>query len=1181
MRLKEIKLAGFKSFVDPTTVVLPGNRCAVVGPNGCGKSNIIDAVRWVMGESSARQLRGESLTDVIFNGSTARSPASFASIELVFDNRAGRVGGSLVEGKLANYAEIAIRREVSRDAQSIYYLNGSRCRRRDIADVFLGTGFGPRSYSIIEQGMISELADAKPDDLRGYLEEAAGVTKYKERRRETSNRIAHTVENLARLGDVREELSRQLAHLKRQARAAERYRELKSEERQRTAQLHAIRLTALQEALAAQGDAATKLEVKHAEALGARQAIDTAVERNRANHARETDAASSAQALSYSLAAAVSKLEQAIDFDRKRKDELTQEGQSIEHRQREIDVQLAADAERVAAIRGQLDTARPALAASKAQDTAAASRLAELERDERARQTERDVHGRHVNENDSEIRVQRSHVEHGEQALEDLRCRLAKTVHEPDPQEDTELADLTHAIGQTVRQLSNLASAVQANMEALEGAKQHRAEREAALDSAREEHLRCEARRTALAATQEAALGRAATSDATGQWLASAGLTDAPRLGESLIPEPGWERAVETVLRDDVQAILIDEDEAFAKRMSALAEVPTGVGRTTLIRPRAGRGADAGASRRPLAGLVAGDAGSLLAGVYAADSLAEAMAVRQSLAPGESVITGDGVWLGVDWIRVDEKLEEEGVLRRAAELETLVGKVAEAQADVNRKAALAEEARQAVVELEQARETLRSRHGEAAAELARVKNAHDVRRVRQEEAEARWRRNAAERRDLQARVDAQAKAVASGSERLAELDAKAKQLSASGDALRAAHEEHAEALAAARREAREERDEYHRRNAASQTLAASLAEVEAAHSRLLAQQRELGARMREQREAIAAIGAAAPERRAELQAKLAERADVEKRLEQLRERLEVINTEMAEALAARAEREREADDIRSRLEAARVEHGRLREKRDHLRAQIDETGIDLDEARAGFLAETPEDAAPDEGKWQEMLESLRSRIARLGPINLAAIDEYETQSERKRYLDGQHEDLEEALATLRGAIGRIDRVTRARFKDTFNQVNKHLQTLFPKFFGGGRACLQLTGEDWLDTGVTLTAQPPGKRNTSIHLLSGGEKAMTAVALIFSIFQMNPSPVCMLDEVDAPLDDTNVGRFSDLIRELSSDVQFVLITHNKQTMEMADHLLGVTMQEAGVSRLVSVDVEQAARMAVAG
>ena len=1185
MRLKEVKLAGFKSFVDPTTVLLPGNRCAVVGPNGCGKSNIIDAVRWVMGESSARQLRGESLTDVIFNGSSVRSPASLASIELIFDNRAGRVGGSLVEGKLANYAEIAIRREVARDSQSTYYLNGSRCRRRDIADVFLGTGFGPRSYSIIEQGMISELADAKPDELRGYLEEAAGVTKYKERRRETSNRIAHTVENLTRLHDVREELARQLAHLKRQARAAERYRELKAEERQRTAQLHAIRLTALQEALQAQAAAATKLEVEHAEAQSARQAIDTALERNRAAHARATDAVSDAQAQSYDRAAAVSKLEQAIDFDRKRKDELAREGRVLEGRQREIEAQLAGDTERVASLRGQLEAARPALGASQTRDAAAAQHLADLERQDRARQTEREAHSRRVNENDSEARVQSSRAEHGEQVLADLRSRLAKTAAEPVPEEDAELAELARAIGQTVRQLSTLAGAVQTNTEALEAAKQHRAEGEAALEHAREERLRREGRRAALAAAQEAALGRAATADCASEWLESAGLTDAPRLGENLAAQPGWERAVETVLRDDVQAVLVDEEEAFGKGIAALAGAANGAGRATLVLPRAGGDAGGGTppapSCPPLAGLVVGDAGSLLAGVYAADSLAAAMTARARLAPGESVITREGVWLGVDWIRVDEGLEEQGVLRRAGELEALVGKVAEAQADLNRKTALAEAARQAVLELEQQRETLRSRHGEAAAELARVKNAHDVRRVRQEEAQARQRRNAAERRDLEARIDAQAKAATAAGERLAELAAEAEQLAASGEAVRAVGEQHTEALEAARRAAREARDEYHRKNAQSQTLAASLAEVEAAHGRLLEQQRELGARMQEQRKAIAEIDTAAPARRAELQARLAERADVEKRLERLRERLEAINTEMAKALTARTESEREADAIRSRLEAARVEHGRLREKRDHLRTQLDETGIDLEEARAGYQAETVDGVAPDEAKWQEILLGLGARIARLGPINLAAIDEYETQSERKRYLDSQHEDLEQALATLRGAIGRIDRVTRARFKDTFNQVNRHLQALFPKFFGGGRASLQLTGEDWLDTGVTLMAQPPGKRNTSIHLLSGGEKAMTAVALIFSIFQMNPSPVCMLDEVDAPLDDTNVGRFADLIRELSADVQFVLITHNKQTMEMADHLLGVTMQEAGVSRLVSVDVEQAASMAAAG
>lgn len=1186
MRLKEIKLAGFKSFVDPTTVVLPGDRCAVVGPNGCGKSNIIDAVRWVMGESSARHLRAESISDVIFNGSSARAPMGVASIELVFDNRAGRVGGSLAEGKLAAYAEIAIRRQVTREGDSTYYLNGTRCRRRDIADVFLGTGFGPRSYSIIEQGMISALADAKPEELRGYLEEAAGVTKYKERRRETNNRIAHTVDNLARLTDLREELGRQLAHLQRQARAAERYRALKAEERARTAELLAIRLDATQQALDAKAAATASLEVAHAEALSARQAIDTALEASRAAHAKETDAVGEAQARFYDLGNAVATLEQAIDFDRKRKAGLTEERDALTARLSETRARLAADAEQVEGTQATLDAALPALADSKTRNAQAADQLASSERDEQARQSEREAHALRVGENDSEGRVQRSHIEHGERALADLRARLGNIGPQADAApEDPNLAELTRAVGDSVRQVSALAGAVEANVEALAGAEREAAERGAAWERAREEALRAEARRDAVAATQAAALGRDSSSDAARRWLRGAGLGEAPRLGENLTVAAGWERAVEMVLGEDVQAIVVGDDEAFALHAAALGAATAEAGRTTLV--KAGTAGPASGSVRagklgtPLAELVAGDVGGLLDGVYAAESLAAALAIRHELSPGESVITRAGAWLGADWMRVDQGLEADGVLRRAAELEALIANVAEAQAGLNGKTARLKAVRERVAELQQQRETLRTRHAEAAARLARVKNEHDVRRVRLDEAQALARRAAEERRDLQARIETQARAVDAAKQRCREIDAEAKRLATAGAAMRETHEQHATALTAARQNAVQARDEYHRRDAEARTLRASLDALAAAHARLREQRDELAARADRIAAAAAEIEAAAPQRQAALQAKLTDRRGAEARLGELRERLQAIDAEVAAAHAKRNDAERAADEVRSRLEDARVEHERQRAQRDHLDGQLAQTGVSLEDARRGLAAAAEDGVVADEVGWEQRLQALGNRIARLGPINLAAIDEFETQSERKRYLDSQHEDLEKALATLRGAIGRIDRVTRSRFKDTFNQVNEHLKTLFPKVFGGGRARLELTGEDWLDTGVALMAQPPGKRNASIHSLSGGEKAMTAVALIFSIFQINPSPVCMLDEVDAPLDDHNIGRFAALIRELSGDVQFVLVTHNKQTIEVADHLLGVTMQEAGVSRLVSVDVEQAAKMAVAG
>ena len=1181
MRLKEIKLAGFKSFVDPTTVALPGNRCAIVGPNGCGKSNVIDAVRWVMGESSARQLRGESLTDVIFNGSNSRAATALASIELVFDNRAGRVGGAVLEGRLANYAEIAIRREVSRDAQSTYYLNGTRCRRRDIADVFLGTGFGPRSYSIIEQGMISELADAKPDELRAYLEEAAGVTKYKERRRETHNRMAHTLENLERHAALRDEAERQLTHLKRQARAAERYRELKQEERARTAQLHVIRLTALEAALAEQDAAAAALEVELAGAIAGRQALDTALETNRAAHAERTDAANAAQARLYEARVQVQTLEQAIEFDRRRVAELEREKEALALRERETAAQLAADDERIATMQGQVDALRPALAASQASDAAAAERLEAVEREAGAHQEALAAHHRRVNDNTSAAGVCRSQVEHATAVLADLRARLAKLAEVPGAEEDPGLEALTRAVGGAVREVSACAKAIEHNSAAVDAAKRALADREQALEAARHAAQEREAEQTTLAAAQEAALGRTAASEAARQWLQDNGLHEAARVGEGLAVAPGWERAVETVLGEDMQAVVARDVADLPKRMATLAAAPDGgSGRVAVLEPGAVAPA-AKSALAPLAEFVQGDFGSLLAGVYAADSVAEALSGRGQLAPGQSIVTRTGLWLGVDWIRLDQGADADGVLQRARALETLARDVAAAAAQVDEAAARVEESRAQAVALEQEREALRTRHAEAAAELGRVKNDHDVRRVRQEEAQARARRAAAEQREIEARVRDETKQLEAAEARLADLNAETESLAATTETLRAEHAQSAQAVDEVRRAARTARDDYHKRSTEAQMVAASLKAAQDARDRMRDERAKLARRTDELDAAIAQTRADVPERQQALQAKLAEQQQAETQLGELRDQLAQVDSALRETLGKRNEAEQLADEVRGRLEAARVERERLAANRDHARGQLAETGVTAEEARAGVAAETSTGGEPVEVRWVEMVEKLANRIARLGPINLAAIEEHETQAERKRHMDEQHADLEKALATLQGAIGRIDRVTRARFKDTFNQVNKHLAVLFPRFFGGGRASLQLVGEDWLNTGVALMAQPPGKRNSSIHLLSGGEKAMTAVALIFSIFQINPSPVCMLDEVDAPLDDTNVARFADLIRELSGEVQFVLITHNKQTMEMADHLLGVTMQEPGVSRLVSVDVEQAARMAVAG
>ena len=1166
MRLKEIKLVGFKSFVDATTVLLPGNRSAVVGPNGCGKSNIVDAVRWVMGESSARQLRGEALTDVIFNGSTSRQATSLAAVELLFDNRDARVGG-----KFSAYAEIAIRREVGRDSQSVYSLNGTRCRRRDIADVFLGTGFGPRSYSIIEQGMISELVEAKPDALRSYLEEAAGVSKYKERRRETHNRIRHTVENLARLADIREELDRQLAHLKRQANAAERFRKLKAEERRRAAELLALRIKAVVESLRESNAVAKELEVRLEEALSVRQALDTAIEKRRADHAEQERAANDAQAAKYQVDSIAGQLEQAIEFDRQRIRELQAETQTLAARQQETSDQLEADVARIAAIGAQLEETQPQLAQAKANDESAAQSLEAVEARVRSRQAEWDDFTRQASANDNERRLCEDRVNHAEEASNRLRARLDKLEQEPAPPADDGIDGIAEQLRQAKQELDALDEAIAANAKTLADARQETAQAERSVDAARAESQRQRRELAAVAAVQSAALGRRENGrDDAERWLRQRDLFDAPRLGERLQVEAGWERAVEAALGTDVQAIVVQDLDDHAAQIDAIAN-----GAVTLLDAEASSPQTSG-DLPALASFVSGECGSLLAGVYAAGSLTVALESRARLGPGESIVTQDGVRLGCDWVRVHRgKDDTAGVIERGRELKAREAQSQRAVAQLGKEDARLAKTREAAAAAEGEREALRGRHAEAAAQCSRLQTEHDVRRVRIEEAAAAVQRMATEKAELRTQLDAESTRIETSRARLKTLAVEAKRLQEAGAALRASREQDANAAAQARQAAHRATDAFHRLHTECQKLETSLAEAEKARARLLAQRGELAQRGDAIRAGVAEIEAAIPGKEASRNEKLSESRTLERKLADFRRALDAIEADIQEHTTRRLDADRSADDVRARLQDAKVALAKLTADRDNLQSQLADTGISPQEAQDGL----PETAT--EEQWQAALDALAQRIARLGPINLAAIDEYETQSERKVYLDRQHEDLETALATLQNAIARIDRDTRVRFKETFDRVNEHLKTLFPKVFGGGQAVLEVTDDDWLETGVTLMARPPGKRNASIHQLSGGEKAMAAVALIFSIFQLNPSPVCLLDEVDAPLDDSNVGRFAELIREMSNDVQFVVITHNKQTIEMADYLLGVTMQEPGVSRLVSVDVDKAARMAAAG
>ena len=1156
MRLKCIKLAGFKSFVDPTTVTFPSNMAAVVGPNGCGKSNIIDAVRWVMGESSAKNLRGESMTDVIFNGSNTRKPVTQASIELIFDNSDGTL-----TGEYAGYNEISIRRRVTRDSQNTYFLNGTKCRRRDITDIFLGTGLGPRSYSIIEQGMISKLIEAKPEDLRNFIEEAAGISKYKERRRETENRIRRTHENLARLTDLREELERQLDRLHRQAQSAEKYQEYKAEERQLKAQLMALRWQALNEQVGSREAVISNQEISFEALVAEQRNADACIERLRDGHHELSERFNLVQGHFYSVGGDIARIEQSIQHGQQRLRQLQDDLNEAERARLETESHLGHDRTLLATLGEELEMLLPEqeLTAAAAEESAAG--LEESEAAMQGWQEQWDGFNQRSAEPRRQAEVQQSRIQQLEQSLERLAERQRRLSDElqqlaADP-EDAAIIELSEQIAAGEISLEDLQLEEEQQAERLQQLRNDLQQGSQAQQQAQGELQRLNGRLASLEALQQAALdpGKGA-----GDWLREQQLNERPRLAEGLRVEVGWELAVETVLGADLQAVLLDDFQGLD--FAGLTQ-----GDLRLASPNKGGARVAGSLLDKVEASV--DLAPWLGKVKPVQSLDEALAARSSLAEGESLISRDGYWVGRHFLRVRRASEaESGVLARGQEIERLTLERDERDAAL----AVLDERLAHLRENQRAQEEQREQQRRLAQDLARrlgeLKAQLSAGQAKVEQLLLRRARLDSELLELAEQRDIEHEQLGESRLQLQDaLDAMAtdneqrENLLARRDSLR-------ERLDRVRQEARQHKDHAHQ-------LAVRLGSLKAQHdsTRQALERLELQAeRLHEKREQLNLNleegEAPLEELRMKLEEQLDKRMAVEDELKLARLALEDADRELRDAEKRRTQAEQQAQLLRGQLEQQRMDWQSLTVRRKALQDQLLEDNYDLH----GVLATLPTEAS--EKAWEEELERLAARIQRLGPINLAAIDEYQQQSERKRYLDAQNADLVEALETLENVIRKIDKETRNRFKETFDQINGGLQALFPKVFGGGNAYLELTGEDLLDTGVTIMARPPGKKNSTIHLLSGGEKALTALALVFAIFKLNPAPFCMLDEVDAPLDDANVGRYARLVKEMSETVQFIYITHNKIAMEMADQLMGVTMHEPGCSRLVAVDVEEA-------
>ncbi len=1160
-------MSGFKSFVDPTTILLQSSLTGVVGPNGCGKSNIIDAVRWVMGEISAKQLRGESMTDVIFNGSSSRKPVGQAAVELIFDNSDASLGG-----EYAQYSEISIRREVDRNGFSDYFLNNSSCRRKDITNIFLGTGLGPRSYAIIEQGMISKIIEAKPDELRVMIEEAAGISKYKERRRETENRIKHTRENLLRLNDIREELEKQLKNLKSQANAAERYKKLKQEERLTKAQLHALHWQELARKLETQEGLIKNEELQLENKTTESHALNARIFQLREQRNVDTEKFNEIQTNYYSMGANIARLEQQIQHINERREQLTKDLAQINQVWQETVAHQTTDQNQIELlsaekIKLEAEIAQLQITAAKSQQE-----LQEAEQQMQSWQQSWDSFNVNAAQISQRLEVEQTRIQHLEQRISQETQNLEKFKSELASLDFATLTVEFDALNNKFEDLKikheKLHSDSAIKQQQITSQRDINNNLAVVLDQIRSKLQSLTGRRSSLEALQQTALGK---NDAVlVDWLKQHDLDQKPRLAQELQVVPGWETAVETVLGAYLEAVCVDNVNNIISTVKTLTH-----GNLVLFDIATPAQEQITSQATTLSSKVNSklSLNNLLHGVYAAENIAEALVLRSKLGQGESIVTKDGVWLGAGWVRVAyDANQKSGVLQRERELQELHLIIKQEQSNCTQQEN--EFARQQNIlvvleqeyqELQQQIRTLTTEYSEVQSQVSAKQTQLNHLREREQHLEQETKTHEQNIQSEKEQLSVIQKSWQEAATQRAIYESERKTQTESRDQIQ-------QQLVAVRERASQEQQ-----NVANLTMRLELIQkqvdylvqsLERANTRLVGlkeHQANIESSLVENEVPLAGFTQ-------ELQQELEQRLKIEAELASAKQQVANVEHELRELEQKYAEYQEINEQIRASLEKLRTERQGLQVRSTTYQEQIAELELQLE----SLVSTIPEDANINE--WEGKIAHLTSRIERLGLINLAAIEEFEKLHERKNYLDAQNQDLVNALNTLESAIHKIDHDTKELFKEAYDSINQKFQDLFPKIFNGGKAYLEQTTNDLLETGVMIMAQPPGKRNSSIHLLSGGEKALTAISLIFSIFQLTPAPFCMLDEVDAPLDDINVSRFCSLVKEMVKTVQFIFVTHNKLTMEIAEQLIGVTMQEAGVSRIVTVDIESAVALA---
>jgi len=1167
MRLEKIKLSGFKSFVDPTTVHLTSNLIGIVGPNGCGKSNIIDAVRWVMGESSAKHLRGGHMADVIFNGSATRQPVSHASVELFFDNNEGVLGGAY-----AQYSSISVKRQLNRDGQSVYFLNNLRCRRRDIVEIFLGTGLGARSYAIIEQGTISRMVESKPEELREHIEEAAGISKYKEKRHETEIRMRHTRENLDRLNDIRSEVEKQLKRLKSQAKKAESFKQLKKEERQCRVELLALRWQGYHAEVCDYEHKIQEIAEQH-NSLSVRQIELKSTITTKQNLLRShRELSGQEQERYYQSVAQVDQLSQKIDNTIQNNERLQLEITRLRNQEKNIAVEITADKEQLLRCIEDMDAAKLAYQAA-AEKELKLSQLAQVALSNQQQwQAEWEAFSNNYSQAKGQLEIQQSQLIQLERQHTQTQNHLVQLQSERTELSDTTIQLEIETLGQAIDEISlkraefrhQLEQQVQEISQCRQQVKKSREE----LNSLHAKDHALKGKIESLSVLQQHSIGK--KNKKIVQWLQSNALSDKKRLAEMIEVDSGWELAVEMVLTQSLDAIYVENLGLYIGSLEHLKD------ETLTLFTDATKSNYQGKDQLPLLmGKIQAPVGVqvFLEGIYCADSLSIAYDYVKNLVGRESIITPNGVWVGSGWIRLAQsKTPQSGILQREKELRSLKQEQSSLASELIQQEQSVSSFENRLKYAEEQRELFQQKDKTIAEDLT-VKSAEfSANSARLDQQSQRLKQVL---RNIEA-MEMQLSEIDLAMKRLSEAKVQAVQLMTGLE-----KEKHALEL---QKKIRQEDWQEASQNAtnAKQILLELQGQIESfQNSKNLIQK---------QVDRLSDISKQDNERLIELEAKYQESVEplsheknelvnltsknkqlhlsVQKMSEQLQKMEEALHEHVSDLDKCT----QQIDSLKEALNKHRLlqEESKIREKT--VAEQLTELNATVEDVIAGCSDEAEEHA------WRRKLDDLVNKIEKLGAINLTAIDEYNSEQQRLDFLNDQHVDLTTALDKLDQAINKIDQETQVCFKTTFDAINLGLQQKFEKLFEGGQAYLELTEGDMLEAGVNIVARPPGKKTRSIHLLSGGEKALTAVALIFSFFDLNPAPFCMLDEVDAPLDDANVERFSKLVEEMSENVQLMFISHNKVTMEIAKQLAGVTMRESGVSRMVAVDIDEAIDLA---